>query len=177
MSKIFKKSEASAMLIVVFILAGLFLIAFGAGYRVFFSVKTGDTQSQSLRADAAATAGLERARYEIKTGDYFGCTATSTNIFGTTTIADQTSYTVDCIPTSTSALLRVYGNYKNIQRINDVYFPSCADLTQCGSPCFYENVIYNTVEINGQCWFADNLNTGALRLGGDGDQQDYSLVL
>jgi hypothetical protein len=118
---IFRKHlTASAMLIVIFILSGIFVVAFAAGYRVFFSVKTGDIQSQSLRAAAAAQTGEERARYELQSGTFPTSTCPAANIFGTTTLSNQSSYTIDCLTTSSPYSLQVNGNFKNVQRRSNV---------------------------------------------------------
>jgi uncharacterized protein (TIGR02145 family) len=189
MNKKIKKlinKPASAMLIVIFVLAGIFIIAFGTGYRVFFSIKTGDIQSQSLRANYAVLTGEERVRYEMDNFNFATSSCPGTNIFGTTTLDNQTYYNVDCLSTSSPFLMRVYGNFRNIQRFHDAYYAffDCGNETVFyeGGPYDSDGVAtttggyYRSVLIGQQCWLKDNLNVGTMLIGTSTSQMDNSTL-
>ena len=38
----------------------------------------------------------------------------------------------------------------------------CSALTTCGNTCSYGGVTYNTVIVDSQCWFTENLNVGTM---------------
>ena len=53
----------------------------------------------------------------------------------------------------------------NVLKIQEDSKSETNDAWQCGDPVVYFNVQYNTVEINGICWFSDNLRTERYRNG------------
>jgi len=189
MNKRIKKlvnKPASAMLIVIFVLAGIFIVAFGTSYRVFFSIKAGDIQSQSLKANYALQVGEEQVRYETNIYNLATSSCPGTNIFGTTTLSNQTYYNVDCLSTSSPYLMRVYGNFKNIQRYHDAYYTifDCGNelVEHEGGPYDEDGVstttggFYRTVLVGSQCWLKNNLNVGAMVTGTTTDQTDNSIL-
>lgn len=108
-------------MITVFILAGIFLVSFAVGYMAFFAIKTSDGQAQSFKAFYAAEAGEEKVRYQITNDPTFFAThclnVPEINIFGTSTVlSNKSSYTVDCLSTSSPYQFRGHGNYKSNQR-------------------------------------------------------------
>ncbi len=62
--------SASALLVSLFILTGLFIIAFGVGYLSFFNTKTSDVYQQSAKARAAALAGVEKFKWEKRQNNF-----------------------------------------------------------------------------------------------------------
>ena len=119
LKRIFKQTKSgSALLIVIFILGGIFLVAFGVGYMVFFTLKNGDNQANAYRAYYAAEAGVERARYEAKNNNISACPGR--NIFGTQVLSNLSAYQINCDDTSAPGTLNILGGYKQTQILNQV---------------------------------------------------------
>ncbi|HNX11197.1 MAG TPA: hypothetical protein PKI61_03575 [bacterium] len=93
-----KKQPASALLVTILILGGVFIIAFGASYLVFFNTKGNDADSQSIKAYYAALGGTEKLRYDRRKAglDIEGCTASLL----TGTLNNSSTYQIDCNSTA-----------------------------------------------------------------------------
>ncbi len=76
MKIISKKLPGSALLISLLILAGVFVVAFGAGFLSFFNTKNTDVYQQATQARLAAESGAEYAKLMRKSA----CTAGNTSI-------------------------------------------------------------------------------------------------
>lgn len=77
MAKINKKKEGSALILTMFILAGMLLVALGGSYVILLGIKASGIQSQSTKAYFVAEAGTERFLWELrKNGLVYPYTAT-----------------------------------------------------------------------------------------------------
>ncbi|QQG53040.1 MAG: hypothetical protein HY931_02290 [Candidatus Falkowbacteria bacterium] len=62
-----KKFKAgSAMILTMFILAGMLVVAMSGSYIIVSGIKAGGTQAQSTKAYFAAEAGLENILYQVR---------------------------------------------------------------------------------------------------------------
>ncbi len=115
-----KQLSASALLITIFILAGIFVIAFAVGYMTLLAVKAADSQSQGFKAFYAAESGVEKTRSDIKVdANFFSSHCVSTpeaNIFGTSTLSSKAYFTIDCLSNTAPYQFVAHGNFKNNQR-------------------------------------------------------------
>lgn len=72
-NKIFKllnvSREASALLLTMFILAGMLLVAMSSSYIVTLGIKAGGIQAQSTKAYFIAESGIERFLWELRRHD------------------------------------------------------------------------------------------------------------
>ena len=69
MAKISKKAKGSALILTMFILAGMLVVAMGGSYVILLGIKAGGIQAQSTKAYYVAEAGTERFLWELrKTG-------------------------------------------------------------------------------------------------------------
>lgn len=136
MKNIPKKLSGSALLVTLFILSGIFIVAFGAGYLSFFNTKNTDTYQQSARARLAAETGVERMKWEMIHNNfdlYSVCSATSTGIFATE-LADSSYYLKCDLDLSGKPQVQAVGVYKNISVVLNTGF--CYDVeTECDSSC------------------------------------------
>jgi hypothetical protein len=64
----FKKcsKSGSAMILTMFILAGMLIVAMSGSYVILAGIKAGGTQAQSTKAYFAAEAGLEDILYQVR---------------------------------------------------------------------------------------------------------------
>ncbi|MFA5000453.1 MAG: pilus assembly PilX N-terminal domain-containing protein [Patescibacteria group bacterium] len=60
----------SALILTMFILAGMLVIAMSGSYLVLLGIKAGGIQSQSMRAYFAAEAGMEYFLWELRQNGY-----------------------------------------------------------------------------------------------------------
>lgn len=60
------QQSGSALILTMFILAGMMMVAFGGAYLVLLGLKTGGIQSQSTKAYYGAEAGAERLLWELR---------------------------------------------------------------------------------------------------------------
>ena len=137
MKLISKKLSGSALLMTLLVLAGIFIIAFGAGYLSFFNTKNTDIYQQSARARLAAEAGAERMKWELGNNDYdldAACGAvTSTQLLETQW--DDSSYYLKCaFDYINYPKIQAVGVYKDITVTLDTGI--CYDIgTECTSTC------------------------------------------
>jgi len=65
-----RKKSGSALVMTMFIMAGMLLVAMSGAYVVFLGIKAGSIQSQSTKAYYAAEAGAEKLLWELRQGGY-----------------------------------------------------------------------------------------------------------
>jgi len=70
---------------------------------------------------------------------------------------------------------RVDSNIIDNIEISAIFAVPCSSEIVCGQSCSYEGEIYNTVTINDQCWFKDNLNIG-IQINGTNDQTNNPTI-
>jgi len=64
------EKPGSALILTMFILAGMLIVAMSGAYVVFLGIKAGSIQAQSTKAYYAAEAGAERLLWELRQGGY-----------------------------------------------------------------------------------------------------------
>lgn len=67
---IYSKKPASALLLTMFILAGMLLVALGSTYVVTLAIKSSGIQAQSTKAYFLAEAGMEKFLWELRYNGY-----------------------------------------------------------------------------------------------------------
>ena len=74
--------SGDALLLTMFILAGMIIVAMSGSYLVLLGIRAGGIQSQSLKAYFAAEAGSERFLWELRKNGYaYGSPDPNTVIF------------------------------------------------------------------------------------------------
>lgn len=68
--KILVVKPGSALILTMFIMAGMLLVAMGGAYVVLLGIKAGGIQAQSTKAYYAAEAGAERMLWELRYNGY-----------------------------------------------------------------------------------------------------------
>jgi len=68
--KISTHKSGSALILTMFIMAGMLIVAMGGAYVVFLGIKAGGIQAQSTKAYYAAEAGAERLLWELRQNSY-----------------------------------------------------------------------------------------------------------
>jgi len=69
--KIIKKDlSGSALLLTMFILAGMLIVAMSGAYVILLGIKAGGIQAQSTKAYYAAEAGAEHVLYKLRRGGW-----------------------------------------------------------------------------------------------------------
>ena len=71
----------SALILTMFILAGMLVVAMGSAYVVVLGIKAGGIQSQSTKAYFAAEAGAEKLLWELRQHGWIYNTPSSVVIF------------------------------------------------------------------------------------------------
>jgi len=61
--------SGSAMILTMFILAGMLIVAMSGSYIIVSGIKAGGTQAQSIKAYFAAEAGMEDILYQVRKED------------------------------------------------------------------------------------------------------------
>jgi len=64
------RQSGSALVLTMFIMAGMLIVAMSGAYVVFLGIKAGGIQAQSTKAYYAAEAGAERLLWELRQGGY-----------------------------------------------------------------------------------------------------------
>lgn len=68
--RLFQSERGSALILTMFIMAGMLIVAFSGAYIVFLGIKSGGIQAQSTKAYYAAEAGAERLLWELRQNGY-----------------------------------------------------------------------------------------------------------
>ena len=132
-----KKLSGSALLMTLLVLAGIFVIAFGAGYLSFFNTKNTDVYQQSARARLAAEAGVERMKWELGHDNYDlfdTCGVGTSTQFLATDLSDGAYYLKCVMDSAGDYKIQAVGTYKNISVTLDTGF--CYNIgVECASTC------------------------------------------
>lgn len=79
-----KEKRGSALILTMFIMAGMLIVAMGGAYVVLLGIKAGGIQAQSTKAYYAAEAGAERLLWELRWNGYEYATTSDPYIFSDT---------------------------------------------------------------------------------------------
>ena len=105
----------SALILTMFILAGMMVVAFSGAYIVLLGVKAADVQAQSGKAYFVAEAGDERLLWELRQNGWIYSTPSASVIFSDTfsdTGATYSVYFTNFPPLIFSSV----GDYRNTKR-------------------------------------------------------------
>lgn len=122
--KIFKNYDGSAIMLTLFLLSAIMLIVFGGASVIVSGLKMGSVQSQSTRAYFAAEAGAERLLYEFRHSSNFENLdkVGMENVFGTTTLASGSTYTVNYDSFIPQIIFTSIGSYESTKRSVELNF-------------------------------------------------------
>ncbi len=84
----------SALILTMFILAGMLVVAMGSAYVVVLGIKAGGIQSQSTKAYFAAEAGAEKLLWELRQHSWVYSVPSSTTLFSADMPNSGASYKV-----------------------------------------------------------------------------------
>ncbi len=70
LTDIFKSKPGSALILTMFILAGMMVVAVSGAYIIVLGIKSSGLQSQSTKAYFAAESGAERALWELRKNNW-----------------------------------------------------------------------------------------------------------
>ncbi|MFA7088177.1 MAG: hypothetical protein WC146_02445 [Patescibacteria group bacterium] len=110
----FGKKPGSALILTMFIMAGMLLAAMSGAYVVLLGIKTGGIQAQSTKAYFAAEAGAEKLLWEMRKNSYSYGSVSETAIFSQLffTGASYDVYFIDFPP----LVFQSIGDYHNTRR-------------------------------------------------------------
>ncbi len=128
----------SAMIIVIFVLAGIFLMAFGSSFLVIIGGQNNDITTQSQKAYYLAEAGAERFKFARMHGDFNFSSECGLGILSNQlpSVGDgwPWTYTINCETSTPPGKVVAIGHYRNISRRVDTGY--CFDINQeCTSAC------------------------------------------
>lgn len=160
------QQSGSALMITVLILASLFIAALNATSIIMSGILISGTQERSTLAFYAAESGAERAAYEVLVnGNLPALPAPS---MFSKTLSNGSSYVVN-YATSTFYSEGSFGETKRSVSLGfetgvggpalPIYCDGSGSAFVCGDSCEYNGDSYSTVQIDTQCWFAENLRT------------------
>ena len=109
-----KHGRANALILTMFIMAGMIMVAMSGAYVVFLGIRAGGLQAQSGKAYYAAEAGAEYFLYRLRQTGYIYPNPSATPIF-TGTLAGGGDYRVyfSAFP---PLIFQSVGNYQNTKR-------------------------------------------------------------
>lgn len=110
-----KNKSGSALLLTMFIMAGMLIVAMSGASLVFSGIKAGGIQAQSTRAYFAAEAGSEKFLWELRQNGYYYGTPSNNDIIFSGTLSGGGNYEiyfVDYPP----LIFRAIGEYQNSKR-------------------------------------------------------------
>jgi hypothetical protein len=117
-----KNKSGSALLLTMFIMAGMLIVAMSGASLVLLGIKAGGIQAQSTRAYYAAEAGSERFLWELRQNGYYYNTPSmndiifsSTDTGGSGTLTGGSNYEVYFIDYP-PLIFRIIGEYNNNKR-------------------------------------------------------------
>jgi hypothetical protein len=84
----------SALILTMFILAGMLIVALGGSYVVILGIRASGIQAQSTKAYFAAEAGAERLLYELRKNSYSYTATSSTTVIFTDILNNGAVYSV-----------------------------------------------------------------------------------
>ncbi len=89
-----RHKSGTALILTMFILAGMLVVAMSGSYVVLLGIKAGGIQSQSTKAYFAAEAGTERFLFELRHNDYEINNISGVSVFSETLPYSDSSYNV-----------------------------------------------------------------------------------
>jgi len=89
-----RNKSGSALILTMFILAGMLIVAMSGSYIVLAGIKAGGIQSQSTKAYFAAEAGTERFLFELRRNGYETNNITAVSLFSETLPVSLASYNI-----------------------------------------------------------------------------------
>jgi len=109
-----KDRRGSALILTMFILAGMLIVSLGGAYVVFLGIKAGGIQAQSTRAYYAAETGIEKLLWELRWNGASYSSSTEVSLFEGTlqTNSSYKVYYVEFPP----LVFRSIGEYQNSKR-------------------------------------------------------------
>ncbi|MCX6794572.1 MAG: hypothetical protein NTY31_01035 [Candidatus Falkowbacteria bacterium] len=112
-SRLFGPKSGSALILTMFIMAGMLIVAMSGTYIVFLGIKAGGIQAQSTKAYYAAEAGAEELLWELRWNGYAYSQLPGVPIFqGSLAGSEYNVYYVDFPP----LIFRSIGEYQNSKR-------------------------------------------------------------
>lgn len=117
MSRIFsiKENKGTALFMTLMILTSILTVALGAANVVMSGILMNRTQTFSTKAIYAAEAGAEKALYEVRKNNLY-LDSDQLNIFGTTTLSNNSTFTVDYATSSPYIIITSNGLYSGARR-------------------------------------------------------------
>ncbi|MFA6194805.1 MAG: hypothetical protein WC719_03630 [Patescibacteria group bacterium] len=112
--KISAHKSGSALILTMFIMAGMLIVALSGAYVVFLGIKAGGIQAQSTKAYYAAETGAERLLWELRQNSYSYEDEPGTLIFQGDLVGESRYdvYFIDFPP----LVFRAIGEYQNSRR-------------------------------------------------------------
>lgn len=114
------KKKGSALILVMFIMAGMLVVALGGSYITLLSIKAGGIQSQSIKAYYAAEAGTEKFLYELRRK---GLTYPDIGVFpviiplpSPVTLINGGTYQVNFVSGYNPPVFNIVGQFQNTKR-------------------------------------------------------------
>ncbi len=109
-----REKRGSALILTMFILAGMLIVSLGGAYVVFLGIKAGGIQAQSTRAYYAAESGTERLLWELRWNSASYSSSTDISLFNETlsTGGNYDVYYVEFPP----LVFRSIGEFQNSKR-------------------------------------------------------------
>jgi len=107
--------SGSALLLTMFIMAGMLIVAISGSSLVLAGIKAGGIQAQSTKAYFAAEAGSERLLWELRKNSYYYSSPSTASVIFSDTLSGGTNYQVyftDYPP----LIFRSVGEYQNNRR-------------------------------------------------------------
>lgn len=89
-----KKFKGSALLLTMFILAGMLIVSLSGAYIILVGIRASGIQSQSTKAYFGAEAGAERLLWELRNNGYIYSTPSWTSVFSDTLPVSGANYNV-----------------------------------------------------------------------------------
>jgi len=114
-----KNKKGSALILTMFIMAGMIIVAMSGAYVVFLGIKAGGLQAQSGRAYYAAETGAEYFLWRLRKNGYIYPNPSASPIFiGTLTGTGNysASYSVYFVSSPNPLVFSSIGSYQNSKR-------------------------------------------------------------
>lgn len=113
-----RTKRGSALLLTMFILAGMIIVAMSGAYMVLLGIKAGGIQSQSMKAYFSAEAGSERFLWELRKNSYSYTYPSEDPIFSDTLEngGDYNVYFTEFVPGVTPLIFQSVGEFQNNKR-------------------------------------------------------------
>jgi hypothetical protein len=116
-----RRYQGSALVLTMFIMAGMLIVALGSAYVALLGIKGGGTQAQSTKAYFAAEAGAERLIWEVRKHGAVHSFNPNVASFSGTLVASS-SYEVYFTQKVPSIIFTSIGEYMNTRRSVEIKF-------------------------------------------------------